>query len=446
MGEILHACNDRLLTIEKLVHGGKGLAHDGSLAVFLPRVLPGERVRVLLDLPRKGYAQGQLVDVVSPSADRITPPCPVYGRCGGCQLQHAAPHAQLELKRTILSETLARIGGLRDLSVPPLIPSPENFGYRSRARFALFRDGQGKAALAYHEEGSSRLVPITECLLLAPPLNRMLASLNRLLPWSEKMGLQEVSVTASAGTEEVVNQYLAERATGREAKAWFDRVREDGPIRGQALMAGRGLQARRWAEGEMALTERVAGCTFRISDGSFAQANWKLNAALVEGVKSWALDGLGASPLRVLELYAGIGNFGLPIAREGALVTLVEGNRAVLADARENAKINHIGRCRFRAVSAEAMLAASATGEYDLVVVDPPRTGLSKEVLAGLIRVGPKRILYVSCDPPTLARDLRAVVAAGYRAARLQGYDMFPQTMHIETLVELVRDSSRVVQ
>ena len=442
MGESLQACNDRLLTIEKLVHGGKGLAHDGSLAVFLPRVLPGERVRVLLDRPRKGYAQGQLVDVVTPSGDRIPPPCPVYGQCGGCQLQHATPDAQLELKRTILSETLARIGGLRDLNVPPLIPSPENFGYRSRARFAILRDDQGKAALAYHEEGSARLVPITECLLLAPPLNHMLAALNRLLPWSEKMRLQEVTVTASNGTEEVVNQYFAERATGREAKAWFDRVGEDGPIRGQALIAGRGPQARRWAVGEMALTEVIAGCRFRISDGSFAQANWKLNAALVEGVKSWALEGFEAFPLRVLELYAGTGNFGLPIAREGALVTLVEGNRAALADARENARVNHIGRCRFRSVSAEAMLAASATGEYDLVVLDPPRTGLSKEAVAGLIRVGPKRILYVSCDPPTLARDLRAFVAAGYRAARLQAYDMFPQTMHIETLVELVRDLS----
>ena len=184
MGESLQAGDDRLLTIEKLVHGGKGLAHDGSLAVFLPRVLPGERVRVLLDRPRKGYAQGQLLDVVTPSGDRITPPCPVYGQCGGCQLQHATPDAQLELKRTILSETLARIGGLRDLNVPPLIPSPENFGYRSRARFAVLRDDQARAALAYHEEGSPRLVAITECLLLAPPLNRMLGALNRLLTWS----------------------------------------------------------------------------------------------------------------------------------------------------------------------------------------------------------------------------------------------------------------------
>jgi 23S rRNA (uracil1939-C5)-methyltransferase len=192
-------------------------------------------------------------------------------------------------------------------------------------------------------------------------------------------------------------------------------------------------------EGKTTLTERIAGCTFQCSDGSFAQANTKLNTALAANVQNWAVNGLAAFPLRVLELYAGIGNFGLPIAREGALVTLVEGSRTALADARENAKINHIGRCRFREMSAEAMLEASAAGEYDLVVLDPPRTGLSKEALVGLTRLGSPRILYVSCDPSTLARDLRAFVKAGYRVARLQGYDLFPQTMHIETLVELVR-------
>ena len=428
-----------LLQIEKLVHGGKGLAHNDSLAVFVPGVLPGESVRALLDRPRKDYADGQLVEVVTPSTDRITPPCPVYGRCGGCQLQHAMPAAQLELKRAILAETLSRVGGLRDLSVPGLVASPDNFGYRNRARFAVFHDGPGRTTLAYHEGGSARLIPISECLVLARPLNEMVTHLNTLLPASGQMGLLEVSLTASSDTAEVVIRYLAERATRREAEAWFRRVRDRGGVRGQVLIAGRGREARRWVEGKTALTERIAGCTFRYSDGSFAQANTKLNTALAASVQNWAVDGLAASPLRVLELYAGVGNFGLPIAREGALVTLVEGNRTALADARENAKINHIGRCRFREMSAEAMLTASAAGEYDLVLLDPPRTGLSKEALVSLIRLGPPRILYVSCDPSTLARDLRAVVAAGYRVARLQGYDLFPQTMHIETLVELVR-------
>ncbi len=430
------------LKIEKLIHGGKGLAHQGSLAVFVGGVLPGENVRVLVDRPRNGFAEGRLVEILAPSAARVAPLCGVYGQCGGCQLQHTTADAQLELKRAILAETLARVGGLHDVVVRAIIPSPENFGYRSRARFAVLKADRQPPALAYHEEASCRLMPIAECPVLAPSLNAMLAHLNRILPLSRKMNLQEVSLAASSVAGEVVIHYLAERATRVEAEAWFATVREHGLIRGQALLAGRGRETRRFTEGDSALTEVIAGCTFRISHGSFAQANWKLNASLGDMVKRWAVDQFDTSTLRVLELYAGIGNFGLPIARDGALVTLVEGNRLAMADARENAKVNHIGRCRFRAMSAEAMLGVSIAGEYDLVLLDPPRTGLSKEALAGLIRLAAARILYVSCDPATLARDLCTLVAAGYRIARLQAYDMFPQTMHVETVVELVGDSS----
>ena len=159
----------------------------------------------------------------------------------------------------------------------------------------------------------------------------------------------------------------------------------------------------------------------------------------VETVADWALKGQERAPLRVLELYAGIGNFGLRLARGGALVTLVEGNPAALADARYNARVNHVGRCRFRHGPVETILDASTPDEYDLVFMDPPRTGLSKEALAGLLRLRPYRLVYLSCDPPTLARDLRAMREAGYRVTRLQGFDMFPQTMHIETLAELTQ-------
>jgi 23S rRNA (uracil1939-C5)-methyltransferase len=444
MSSVLHPSGETLLLqIEKLVHGGAGLAHDGSRAVFVPHVLPGESVRVLLNRSRKGYAEAHLVEVVTPSPDRVGPPCPVYGQCGGCQLQHIALDAQLRLKREILAETLARVGGLGDLEVPPLIASPADFGYRNRARFAVFHSSSG-SSLAYYEERSHRLVPISECLLLSPLLNEILKHLNALLPHAEQMGLQEVSVAASFTTGEVVIHYCAERATRQQAHAWFARVREGRPVKGQVLISGRGRQSRRWAEGDLTSAEMIGGCRFRISEGAFAQANWKLNESLAQTVKNWALEGLAgleaSAGLKVLELYAGIGNFGLLIARAGALVTLVEGNRTALADARENARFNHIGRCRFRAVSAEEILTATTPGEYDLVLLDPPRTGLSKETVTGVLRLMPKRMLYVSCDPPTLARDLRALQNAGYRISRLQGYDMFPQTMHIETLVELIRD------
>ena len=431
-----------LVQIDKLVHGGKGLAHDGSLAIFVEGVLPGESVRIQPERVKKGYAEGRLLEVVTPSPHRTDAPCPVYGQCGGCQLQHASPTAQLELKRDILAETLVRLGGLVDVAVPPLIASPDVYGYRHRARLAVVTPKGKTASLAYHEEGSHRLVPIAACPLLAPRLNEAVAHLNRALAGSGLMAalIQEVRLGYSVATGERVIQYEAERCTRRQAEGWFERVRTglDG-LKGQVMIAGRGLQQRRWVDGETALTEQVAGLRLRCSDRSFVQANWRLNEMLVETVTDWALTGQDRAPLRVLELYAGIGNFGLPLARGGALVTLVEANPAALADARYNARVNHVGRCRFRQGSAEAILDASTPDEYDFVLMDPPRTGLSKEALTGLLRLRPRRLVYLSCDSPTLARDLRVMREAGYRVTRLQGFDMFPQTMHIETLVELAQ-------
>ncbi len=431
-----------LVKIDKLVHGGKGLAHDGSMAIFVRGVLPDESVRVQLGPVKKGYAEGRPLEIVTPSPDRTTAPCPVYGRCGGCQLQHASAAAQLAIKRDILTETLARLGELTDVAVPPLVASPEVYGYRSRARLAVVAPPRGPASLAYYEEGSHRPVPVAECPLLAPRLNAAVAHLNRVLAGSRAMAslLHEVRLGLSVTMGEVVIRYEAERCTRAQAEAWFERVRTgfDG-LKGQVMIAGRGLQQKRWVEGDPMLMEQVGGLRLRCSDRSFVQANWKLNETLIETVTAWALEGKGESPLRVLELYAGIGNFGLPIARAGALVTLVEGSPAALADARYNAKVNHLGRCRFRSGSIETFLAGSAPGEYDLALLDPPRTGLSREALAGLARLRTRRVLYLSCDPPTLARDLRAMRETGRRVVRLQGYDMFPQTAHVETLVELAQ-------
>ena len=431
-----------LVQIDKLVHGGKGLAHEGAMAIFVEGVLPGESVRIQLARVKKGYAEGRLRDVVTPSPDRTTAPCPVYGQCGGCQLQHASAAAQLAMKRNILAETLARLGGLTEVDVPPLIASPEVYGYRNRARLAVVVPKGKRASLAYHEEGSHRLVPIAACPLLAPRLNEAVAHLNLALAGSGMMAAQilEVRLGYAVATGDLVIQYEAERCTRRQAEGWFERVRTGlAGVKGQVMIAGRGLQQRRWVDGETALTEQVAGLRLRCSDRSFVQANWRLNETLVETVIDWTLTGQDRAPLRVLELYAGIGNFGLPLARGGALVTLVEANPAALADARYNARVNHVGRCRFRQGPAEAILDTSMPDEYDLVLMDPPRTGLSKEALAGLLRLRPHRLVYLSCDPPTLARDLRAMREAGYCMMRVQGFDMFPQTMHIETLVELTQ-------
>jgi len=429
-----------LVQIEKLIHGGAGLAYEGSLAVFVPGVLPGESVSVHLERQRKGFAEGRLLDVVSPSSDRVEAPCAVYGQCGGCQLQHATAAAQLTLKRNVLAETLARVGGLTDLIVPPLVPSPEVFGYRNRARFAVAAVAGQPPGLAYYEEKSHRPVRIETCLLLPPALNDAVRAINDLLAVGGAIAsnLREVRLGMSFTSGELVVQYLGEHATRRQAEAWFAAVRSNIPnLKGQSLIVGRGEHSRRWTDGNLTLAEAVAGVTFLFGERSFTQANFKLNETLVRTVMDWVTAMRGSEPLRVLELYAGVGNFGLPIAREGALVTLVEGHRTALTNARETAKLNRIRNCRFRSDSAEAIMRISKPEEYDVIVLDPPRSGLSKEGLAELLRLRPRWILYLSCDPPTVARDVRGMRTAGYHVSRIQGFDMFPQTMHVETLVEL---------
>lgn len=435
-----------LLHIEKLVHGGTGLARDGTRAVFVPHVIPDESVRVRVARVHKGYAEGRLVEVVTPSADRVRPPCAVYGQCGGCHLQHIQYPRQLDLKRQILADTLMRIGKLRDVKVPPIIASPNSFGYRNRARFAVSASS-GTVSLAYYQEGSHQLVQIAACPVVVPAINEILTALNQLLNASavNMLGLEEVAIAVSTTTGEAMIRYIAERATRRDTERWFAKVQERHAVKGQVLLSGHEQHTRRWVNGDPTLTEKIRDCTFRITEGVFAQANWCLNESLTDTVQQWTVANTGAHALRVLELYSGIGNFGLLLARAGALVTLVEGNRHALADARANATINHIGRCRFRLASAEQMLAGSSQGEYDVVLLDPPRTGLSKEALAALIRLGPDRLVYISCEPATLARDLHALQEGGYHLARLQGFDMFPQTLHIETVAELMRKPSSVL-
>ena len=197
-----------------------------------------------------------------------------------------------------------------------------------------------------------------------------------------------------------------------------------------------GRLEQRWVTGQDWLAERLCDLIFRISDRSFMQANWRLNEILARTLADWVTPSEG---MRILELYAGIGTLGLPLARRGGLVTEVEANPSALADARYAAKANHIGRSRFRRAQAEAMLENVGVGEYDVVLVDPPRNGLSRACVHALIRIGVPRVLYLSCDTPTLARDVGRLCTSGYRVARVQPFDMFPQTAHLETLVELLR-------
>lgn len=434
------------ITIEKLVQGGYGLARRDGQVLLVRGVLPGETVAVSMSARRRGVREATVRAIVQPSPDRVPAPCPVYAACGGCQLQHIRYDAQLQFKREILAETLTRVGGLR-VEVPPMIPSPAAYGYRSVVRFVVFRDAGG-LALGFHEEGSQRPVGAAGCLLAPEALRRTVATLHERLGGALPLPLRvnELEVRRSVAFGSTLLSWRTGPATRAQAENLFALFADIPEVVGQVVIAsGEGVgpadkgprgRTRRWVHRQDWIADRLDDLLFRITDGSFMQANWVLAETVARTLAEWVAPSTG---LRVLELYAGIGVLGLPLARRGALVTEVEANRWALADARRAARANHVGRCRFRHMTAEEWLGSAERGEYEAVLVDPPRTGLSQAALEGVLALQAPRVFYLSCDPATLARDLRKLCAAGYRVGRLQAFDMFPQTSHIETLVELVR-------
>ncbi|WP_447977396.1 23S rRNA (uracil(1939)-C(5))-methyltransferase RlmD [Candidatus Nitrospira bockiana] len=420
-------------TIEKLVQGGRGLARLDGRVVLVRGAIPGETVAVALEESRKGYVEGSVVDVLSPSSERVPAPCPVYQQCGGCQMQHVAYEAQLRFKREILTETLARVGKIQLAEIPPVVPSPAPYGARSTVRFAVGRTEAGYM-LGFRRQGSHALVETGGCLLVPEAIRDVAEQVHRRLgrPGMLPVSLHEVEIRRSSTTSSLLLSFHVGPASRAQAHALFVRFADLTGVVGQVV---EGPEGRRWVHGQDYLEDRLGEIVFRISHRSFMQANWALAAHLARTIREWVNPAPG---LRLLELFAGIGLFGLPLARAGALVTEVEANRWALADARHTARVNHIGRCRFRHAEAERFLSEAAAGTYDLVLVDPPRTGLTDAALTGLVRVAAPRLLYLSCDPATLARDLGRLTGGGYRITRIQPFDMFPQTAHLETLVELI--------
>lgn len=421
------------VTIEKLVEGARGLARLGSEVLFVRGAIPGETVSVTRGPRRKGCQEVTIAAVGAASPDRVGPPCSVYELCGGCQLQHVRYEAQLAQKREILRETLMRVGKIVVDDIPPVMPSPAPYGARSAVRFVVFRERNG-FALGFHEEGTNRPVAAARCLLAPEEAREVAQAIHERLARQSRLPvrLESVEVRRSVAFGSILLSYRAGPSTTEQAYRLFELLQGLPHVVGQVLSSRNG---RRWVLGQDWIADRLGELLFRISDRSFMQANWRLNESLSRTVVDWVMPAPG---LRVLELYAGIGTLGLPLARGGALVTEVDANPYALADARHAARTNHVGRCRFRPLRAEAMLGEAKAREYDVVLMDPSRTGLSADCLNKLLGVGIERLLYVSCDAPTLARDLRRFCDAGYRLTRLQPFDLFPQTAHLETLVELV--------
>ena len=431
------------VTIDKLVSGGIGLARHDAQVVMVKGGLPGETLLIQMGEKHRGVLYGDLVEVLVPSKDRMAPPCPLFHQCGGCQLQHLNYTQQLLQKEAILRDTLLRVGKFPNPEIRKMIPSFADLGYRHSARFAIFQRHK-KFQVGFFKEGTRKALPVEDCLLIPKPLRTVMREVASRLETQAALPvfLQSVEARWSTLSETALLIFRGMYQRSDQAKRLLDQFDGIPHVMGRivelAPSSRKGSsKVSRCVEGNEYLMERFGDLTFRIGARSFMQANWPVYEAIGRHMANW----LGAlSGQRVLELYAGIGALGVSVAKQGALSTLVEVNPYALTDARRSASLNHVGRCRFRAASVENFLPSVHLTDYDVVLVDPPRTGLTPMVLAELVRIRIPRLLYLSCDAATVARDLSRLTSEGYHIVQIQPFDMFPQTSHIETLVELAFD------
>lgn len=439
----LHSLKPQSLQIEKLTYGGDGLARlpgdakGRRMAVFVPFTLPGEQVETTV-LPQKGgMARAELRRVISPAPERVTPPCPYFGACGGCQLQHGSYELQLQAKRGILRETFDRA----KLNLPVEIASLANSPWRYRNRIRLHVRAKPHWQVGYLERRSHRFLPITTCPIAAPLLEHALSVFaNPAISSLAPDRLTEIELFCNHDRSELtIAAWTADATPGLTAqfRRWIAAIQAAVPqLRGAVALTQRNEHSGPAViaeSGGPSLTYSVAGGSYLVSASAFFQVNMHLLDSLVEHVAAAVSPTSGQ---HILDLYSGVGLFSLPLARAGVHITAVESSPMSARDLAQN--LQPFANAKAVRESTERFLAKTKRTP-DAILLDPPRAGLGAEVTRHLARIAPPRLVYLSCDPATLARDLQPLLASGYAVEHITMIDMFPQTYHIETLILLRR-------
>jgi len=404
------------LELTEIVYGGNAFGRYDGKAVFVPYSLPGERVEVRLVDDRKRYAVGEVVRVLTPSPERVTPPCEYFGpgKCGGCQWQHIDYPAQLVYKEKIVRDQLARFAGLRDAVIYPTIPSPDPWAYRSHATLHVTGDGR----LGYVATDGRSILPIDNCTIIRPELLELLRSLSP----EDIAGARRVRLQAGSASDDLL--LVATDTSDPQDEQTSPPSPDVRPTEDERVVTAENAN----------VSYTVYGRTFQVTGGSFFQVNLPQATTLVE-LMLRRLDLKGDE--RVLDLYAGVGLFAAFLAAEVRQVTAIENSPLAARDAQVN--LAPFGNVLYVNDTVENAL-PKLSGRFHAAVIDPPRSGMGPRALAALLEHRPGRIVYVSCDPSSLARDVKALLDAGYTFVDAQPVDMFPQTYHVETvaLLELV--------
>jgi len=388
IGEIIE------VEIERIVPGGVGLAHAGGKTIFVMLAAPGDCLRVRVDGVKGTVAFASIVEVIAAGPQRSEPPCPYFGRCGGCDFQQLTYEAQLQAKVEIIRDCLRRIARLDPPETISITPSPEVWRYRSRARW---QHDSVRQQLGYYELASHRVCDVVECPVVLPEVQAVLSRLR----------------------DELRDGTLPAKVAEVQAVAGDEGVSVQPPIN----QFGASEQSR-----------AISGERYRFDADCFFQ----INHALLEPLITEALRGV-LNGEQAVDLYCGVGLFTLPLARRFARVTGVEGNARACRFARRNLAGANLTNVRIINARAGAWLKREAAriAPADFVLLDPPRAGAEPDTLDGIISLHPRHISYVSCDPATLARDLKRLTAAGFKIDSLAAFDLFPQTHHVETVVHL---------
>ncbi|MCS6122241.1 23S rRNA (uracil(1939)-C(5))-methyltransferase RlmD [Shewanella baltica] len=423
------------LSVNQLDHLGAGIAQHQGKVVFIPGALPDETVTVQLTEQKKNYARAKLIKVDTPSSERVEPECPHYHTCGGCDLQHMSLSGQREHKEAALLDIMAKFAGAEGGTLSPALTG-EGWHYRRRARLATLFDRNTKhLSLGFRAASSSNVVPISQCQVLAKPLSDLIVPFAKLL--------NQLSAKASLGHLELIAADNGHFAVLRITKALNDKdlaklsafaeqhqihiCLQDNEGQFQGVGAELVLPVYQLLD-DKAESDAVS---LSFTPGNFVQVNAQINKAMV----AQAMDWLAPAPdERILDLFCGMGNFSLPLAKMGADVIGVEGVAEMVTQARVNAKANNLDKLTFYHGDLSADLSLEPwMGKIDKLLLDPARAG-AFESLQWLKKMKPRKVVYVSCNPASLARDSAVLLERGYRLQQLGLIDMFPQTHHIEAM------------
>jgi len=445
-----------IIKIEGIAHQGWGVGRHQGFAVFVPGTAPGEIVKVKVLQVKKSFARAELVDIVKCGEARVFPRCGAYDVCGGCHFQHIDYRHQLKIKEELVAHSISRIGKISGAVIHPVLGMDHPWNYRNRAQFHVQIVGQ-KVRFGFFRPGTHDLVPVSDCALLpgifADILHRLKKDMENLLGGESARnftGMHHLVIKINRDHNEIALVFVIGEEEIPELPSLAAFLNQEFPqvvsVMQNINTDSRGpIFGREWKLiwGKSRIEDRIGDLIFSVSPGSFLQVNSMQTERLYEKVLEYA--GLKGNE-KVIDLYCGIGTITLLLAPKCRKILGIEEFKEAVQDARVNARLNSIYNVRFAAGKAEDLLPKMlAEGiRADVIVVDPPRKGCERKVLEAIAGMRPDRIVYVSCDPGTLARDLKILEEKGYQTREVQPVDMFPQTKHVESIILIKRAESRM--